>query len=155
MGVIEERIDGTTPVEAQLVARVGQLEDQMRIMSRTMQGYGGLIQKYESKIEELLKIGLENADQTRALETQDQSMLKLIKDSADEQVKMTQSWAQVVAGASTVSKSSPTGPVSRPSLPTSSVNQNSSASQPSNLSQPAYQRACDHTDAQVPATMSL
>lgn len=55
MGVIEERADGTTPVEAQLVARVGRLEDQMRIMSRKIQGHGELIQNYESKVEELLK----------------------------------------------------------------------------------------------------
>lgn len=31
-------------------------------MARTMQGYGELIQEYESKIEELSKIGLENAE---------------------------------------------------------------------------------------------
>ncbi|KAL6240197.1 hypothetical protein RBB50_012908 [Rhinocladiella similis] len=84
IGVLEERNDGTMPVEAQLVARVGQLEDQTRILSRTIQGYGELIQKYESKIEELLKISLANADQIRALETQSRSMMKLIKDSANE-----------------------------------------------------------------------
>nr|KAK5449250.1 hypothetical protein LTR18_002339 [Exophiala xenobiotica] len=82
IGLLEERIDGTTPADAQLVARVRQLEDQMRTMARTMQGYKELIQKYESKIEELLKIGLENADQIRALGTQNQSMMKLIKNSA-------------------------------------------------------------------------
>lgn len=119
------------------MARVGQLEDQTRIMSRTVQGYGELIQKYESKIEELLKIGLANTDQIRALETQNQSLMKLIKDSANEQVTVTQSWAQVVAGAPAANSSSATTPASRPSLPRSSVNPGSSASQTSNLSQSA------------------
>ncbi|KAL6240239.1 hypothetical protein RBB50_012867 [Rhinocladiella similis] len=149
MGVIEERIDRTTPAEAQLVARVGQLEDQMRIMTRTMQGYGELVQKYESKIEELLKIGLENADQIRTLETQNQSMMKLIKDSANEQVKVTQSWAQVVAGATGTSRCTPTTPASRLSLPTTSVNPSSSASQPSNLSRSAIMVDLGRTSEQV------
>jgi len=49
IGVIEKRIDGSTPVEAQLVARVGQLEDQMRIVARKLEGYGELTHEYEKQ----------------------------------------------------------------------------------------------------------
>ncbi|KAK5311229.1 hypothetical protein LTR93_011792 [Exophiala xenobiotica] len=95
------------------------------------------LKAYESKMEALLEIGQKNMERIVALETQNQRMMELIKNSANGQVKMTQSWAQVVANAPAANSSSATTPGSRPSLRRSSVNPSSSASQPSNLSQSA------------------
>ncbi|KIW36478.1 uncharacterized protein PV06_11293 [Exophiala oligosperma] len=93
------------------------------------------LKAYESKMEASLEIGQKNMERIVALETQNQRMMELIKNIANEEVKMTQSWAQVVANAPAANSSSATTPASRPSLPRSSVNPSSSASQPSNLSQ--------------------
>jgi hypothetical protein len=110
-------------------------------MEHYMKAYENKIEEhmkaYEDKIKELLEIGQKNADRIVALETQYQRMMELVKNSANEQVKMTQTWAQVVASAPATSNTSPTTPSSRPSLPRSSINASSSASQPSHLSQNA------------------
>ena len=56
-----------------------------------------------------------------------------VKNNASEQVKMTQSWAQVVLVTPAADNSSATTPSSRSSLLRSSINPRSSASQRSNL----------------------
>ena len=69
---------------------------------------------YEDKIKALLDMGQKNADRVVALETQYLRMMELIKNSANEQAKMTQTWAQVVAGAPASGNTSPTTPSSQP-----------------------------------------
>ncbi|KAK5313538.1 hypothetical protein LTR93_010842 [Exophiala xenobiotica] len=54
---------------------------------------------YEHKIEALLKTCQKDVNRIVALETQNQRKMELIKNSTNEQVKMTQSWAEVVVGA--------------------------------------------------------
>ena len=59
--------------------------------------------------------------------------MDLVKKSANEQVKITQSWAQVVAGAPAPATSLPTPPGSRPSLSSGPLHPHSSVSQVSAL----------------------
>lgn len=126
---------------ALLEERIGQAAQQYE---EVVQKYEGLIQnyesttqKYQSKIEELVQIGQKNESRVMALEAQNQSMMDLIKNSANEQVKITRSWAQVVAGAAAPSNSAPMAPASRPSLSSGSLNPHSSASQPSTVARSA------------------
>jgi hypothetical protein len=117
------------------MAQVLQLVQNMAMTYETkMQDH---LKAYENKMEALLEICQKNVERIVALETQNQRIMELIKNSANEQVKMTQSWAQVVSNAPAANSSSAATPASRPSLRRSSVNPGSSASQPSNLSQSA------------------
>ena len=113
------------------------------------------MEAYETKIKELLEMGQKSADRIVSLETQNQRLMEMVKNSANEQVKMTQTWAQVVASAPASGNTSPTTPSSQPSLPRSSVNPSSSASQPSHLSQNAILIDLSRTDAHVSDIMQL
>lgn len=72
-----------------------------------------------------------------ALEIQNQTLMEMLKKGADEQVKTTQNWTQVAAGAPAPPDSSPTPPGSRPSLSSGPLQPRSSAAQTSVLSQSA------------------
>ena len=99
-----------------------------------MQQYEAGITKLETQIEILVQVAQQNETRIATLETQNHILMDLVKKSANEQVEITQSWAQVAADATT---SSPTPPGSRPSLSSGSLNPHSSVSQPSVLSRSA------------------
>jgi hypothetical protein len=64
------------------------------------------------------------------LEAQNEALLNVIRKTATEQAKVTQSWVQIAA-------KSPAPPASFPSVPSDSVNPHSSISQTSNVSHSA------------------
>ena len=131
MGRYEKKIEELVKV---IQMHKNQTEKLVKIGQMNENKIEELVERYEHKISELLEIGQKNADRIVALEAQNQRLMELVKNSANEQVKMTRSWAQVVTGTGPVSKASPSTPASRPSLATTSINPNSSASQASNLS---------------------
>ena len=95
------------------------------------------VQQYEARITELVQVVQHNETRIAKLETQNQTLLDMMKKNANEQVKITQSWAQVAARAPSPPTSSPTPPRSSPSLPSGPMNPHSSVSQSSMLSRSA------------------
>jgi len=95
------------------------------------------VQQYEARITELVQVVQHNETRIAKLETQNQTLLDMMTKSANEQVKMTQSWAQVAARAPAPPTSSPTPPGSSPSLPNGPMNPHSSVSQTSLVSRSA------------------
>ena len=73
------------------------------------------VQQYEARITELVQVVQHNETKIAKLETQNQTLLDMMKKNANEQVKITQSWAQVAARAPSPPTSSPTPPRSSPS----------------------------------------
>jgi hypothetical protein len=118
----------------ELAGGVTELQTQMGILVQVVQQNETKIAMLGQQNEALLQAVKQNEARIAALETQSQTLIEMMKKSANEQVKITQSWAQVAAGAPAPPTSSPTPPGSRPSLLSGTMNLRSSASQTSILS---------------------
>ena len=79
--------------------RFAMLEKSNEALLHAMQQYEAGVTKLETQIEILVQVTHQNGTRVATLETQNHALMDLMKQSANEQVKITQSWAQVAAGA--------------------------------------------------------
>ena len=75
------------------------LENKNEALLHAVPHYEAGITKSETQSEMLVQLAQQHETRIATLETQNHALMNLVKQSANEQVKITQSWAQVAAGA--------------------------------------------------------
>ena len=133
-------IDTTAKVLEMILEQLqsmGGLQQEVESLSGKVEPLAGTFQVLMGTVGSLCKTVESLNTRVTTLEAQNEALLEVVRKTATEQAKVTQSWAQIAAKSPAPPATSPSPPASSPSVPSGSLNPHSSISQTSNVSRSA------------------